>query len=48
MDLPISLNEKVVTVEVAFLNQELDYNILLGRMWINEMEAMVSSLFGEI
>ena len=48
MDLPISLDGKAVTVEVAVLNQELDYNILLGRTWINEMEAVVSSLFGEI
>ena len=48
MSIPITLDEKIVTVEVAVLNQELDYNILLGRTWIDEMEAVVSSLFGEI
>jgi hypothetical protein len=46
MDLPISLDKKSITVEVAVINQELDYNILLGRTWIDEMEAIVSSLFG--
>lgn len=46
MLIPITLDEKTVTVEVEILNQELDYNILLGRTWIDEMEAVVSSLFG--
>ena len=48
MPIPITLDEKTVIVEVVVLNQELDYNILLGRTWIDEMEAVVSSLFGEI
>ena len=48
MPVLITLDEKTVTVEVAVLNQELDYNILLGRTWVDEMEAVVLSLFGEI
>lgn len=48
MHIPITLNENIVTVEAVVLNQELDYSILLGRTWIDEMEVVVSSLFGEI
>jgi len=48
MHISITLDEKTIMVEVAILNQELDYNILLGRTWIDEMEAVISSLFGEI
>lgn len=42
---PICVGGKVVNIEVEIVDANLDYNILLGRNWIYEMDAIVSSLF---
>jgi hypothetical protein len=42
---PIMLEGKMVNVEVQVFNAPLDYNLLLGRSWIDSMHAVVSTLF---
>ena len=44
----VSLARKTIFVNVAVLSQDLDYNMLLGHPWIDEMEAIILALFGEI
>jgi hypothetical protein len=43
--LPINLEGKIVQVEVEVFDAPLDYNLLLGRSWIDSMRAVVSTLF---
>jgi hypothetical protein len=43
--LTITLDEKTVQVEVEVFDTPLDYNLLLGRSWIDSMRAVVSTLF---
>jgi hypothetical protein len=43
--LPITLEGKMVQVEVEVFDAPLDYNILLGPRWIDSMRAVVSTLF---
>jgi hypothetical protein len=43
--LSITLEGKTVQVEVEVFDSPLDYNILLGRSWINSMHAVLSTLF---
>jgi len=42
---PICVGGKVVNIEVEIVDVNLDYNLLLGKNWIYEMDAIVSSLF---
>ncbi len=42
---PICVGGKVVNIEVEIIDANLDYNLLLGRNWIYEMDAIVSTLF---
>jgi hypothetical protein len=42
---PITLEGKMVQVEVEVFDAPLDYNLLLGRSWIDSMRAVVSTLF---
>jgi hypothetical protein len=42
---PISLEGKMVQVEVEVFDAPLDYNILLGCSWIDSMCTVVSTLF---
>jgi hypothetical protein len=39
------LEGKSVNVEVEVFDAPLDYNLLLGRSWIDSMHAVVSTLF---
>jgi hypothetical protein len=43
--LSITLEGKSVNVEVEVFDAPLDYNLLLGRSWIDSMHAVVSTLF---
>jgi hypothetical protein len=43
--LPITLEGKIVQVEVEVFDAPLDYNLLLGRSWIDSMRTVVSTLF---
>jgi hypothetical protein len=43
--LPITLEGKIVQVEVEVFDAPLDYNLLLGRNWIDSMHVVVSTLF---
>jgi hypothetical protein len=43
--LSITLEGKMVTVEVEVFDACLDYNLLLGHSWIDSMHAVVSNLF---
>jgi hypothetical protein len=43
--LSIALEGKEVIVEVEVFDAPLDYNLLLGRSWIDAMHAVVSTLF---
>jgi hypothetical protein len=43
--LSIMLEGKVTNVEVEVFDAPLDYNLLLGRSWIDSMQAIVSTLF---
>jgi hypothetical protein len=43
--LSITLEGKAVNVEVEVFDAPLDYNLLLGRSWIDPMCAVVSTLF---
>jgi hypothetical protein len=43
--LPITLEGKMVQVKVKVFDAPLDYNLLLGRSWIDSMHAVVSTLF---
>jgi hypothetical protein len=43
--LPITLEGKIVNVEVEVFDVPLDYNLLLGPSWIDSMRAVVSTLF---
>jgi hypothetical protein len=43
--LPVTLEGKIVQVEVEVFDAPLDYNLLLGRRWIDSMRAVVSTLF---
>jgi hypothetical protein len=43
--LPITLEGKIVQVEVEVFDAPLDYNLLLGRSWIDSMRAVVLTLF---
>jgi hypothetical protein len=43
--LSIMLEGKSVNVEVEVFDAPLDYNLLLGRSWIDSMRAVVSTLF---
>jgi hypothetical protein len=42
---PITLEGKMVQVEVEVFDAPLDYNLLLGHSWIDSMCAVVSTLF---
>jgi hypothetical protein len=42
---PIMLEGKTVQVEVEVFDAPLDYNLLLGRSWIDSMRVVVSTLF---
>jgi hypothetical protein len=42
---PITLEGKTVQVEMEVFDAPLDYNLLLGRSWIDSMHAVVSTLF---
>lgn len=42
---PICVGGKVVNIKVEIIDAKLDFNLLLGRSWIYEMDAIVSSLF---
>jgi hypothetical protein len=43
--LPITLEGKMVNVEVEVFDSPLDYNLLHGSRWIDSMHAVVSTLF---
>jgi hypothetical protein len=43
--LPITLEGKMVNVEVDVFDAPLDYNLLLGSSWIDSMRIVVSTLF---
>jgi hypothetical protein len=43
--LPVTLEGKTVQVEVEVFDAPLDYNLLLGRSWVDSMRAVVSTLF---
>jgi hypothetical protein len=43
--LSITLEGKAVNVEVEVFDAPLDYNLILGRSWIDSMRAIVSTLF---
>jgi hypothetical protein len=43
--LPITLEGKMVNIEVEVFDAPLDYNLLLGRSWIDSMHAVMSTLF---
>jgi hypothetical protein len=43
--LSITLEGKAVNVEVKVFDAPLDYNLLLGRSWIDSMRTIVSTLF---
>jgi hypothetical protein len=43
--LPIMLEGKMVNGEVEVFDAPLDYNLLLGRSWIDSMRTVVSTLF---
>jgi hypothetical protein len=43
--LPITLEGKTIQVEVEVFDTPLDYNLLLGRSWVNSMRAVVSTFF---
>jgi hypothetical protein len=42
---PVTLEGKTVQVEVEVFDTPLDYNLLLGRSWVDSMRAVVSTLF---
>eukprot|EP00253_Pinus_taeda_P027995 PITA_27995 len=42
---PISVGGKVVNVEIEVIDANLDYNLLLGRKWVYEIDVVVSTLF---
>jgi hypothetical protein len=41
----ITLDGKSINVEVEVFDETLDYNILLGRSWIDSMRGVVSTIF---
>jgi len=41
----ISLGGKIVQVEVEVVDAPIDYNLLLGRIWMYAMRVIVSSMF---
>jgi hypothetical protein len=43
--LPVTLEGKTIQVEVEVFDTPLDYNLLLGRSWVDSMRAIVSTLF---
>jgi hypothetical protein len=43
--LPITLEGKTVQVEIEVFDTPLDYNLLLGRSWVDFMRDIVSTLF---
>jgi hypothetical protein len=43
--LPVTLEGKTVQVEVEVFDTPLDYNLLLGRSWVDSMRVVVSTLF---
>ena len=42
---PICVGGNVINIVVEIVDANLDYYLLLGRNWIYEMDAIVSSLF---
>ena len=42
---PICVGGKVVNIKVEVIDANLGYNLLLGRNWVYEMDAVVSTLF---
>jgi hypothetical protein len=42
---PITLEGKMINIEVEVFDVPLNYNLPLGRSWINSMRAVVSTLF---
>ena len=43
--LKVHLGGKTVTIEVEVVDAPLEYNLLLGRNWMYNMQAIASSLF---
>ena len=44
-NLQMDLGGKTILVEGEVVDRPLDYNILLGRPWVNSMDAVVSTYF---
>ena len=44
-NLHVELGEKKMNIDVEVVDGPLDYNILLGRPWVYEMTAIVSTYF---
>ena len=42
---PVCVGGKVVNIEVEVVDANQDYNLLLGRNWVYEMDTVVSTLF---
>ena len=43
--LPVTLEGKTVQIEVEVFDTPLDYNLLLGRSWVDSMRVVMSTLF---
>ena len=43
--LEVQLGGKTITTKVEVVDEALNYNLLLGRNWIYNMQAVTSSLF---
>lgn len=41
----VGLRGKNVSIEVKFIEKPLDYNLLLGRTWVYDMAAFISTYF---
>ena len=45
LTLKVCLGRKTIAIEVEVVDAPLDYNLLLGRNWMYNMQAIASSLF---
>ena len=44
--LEVQLGGNIIAIKVEVVDASLNYNLLLGRNWIYNMQAVASSLFG--
>lgn len=48
VSIPLTLKDKTVVTDIVVLDVDVDYNLLLGRPWLDQMGAVCSTRWGQL